>query len=81
MIAKSISSTTAQNNFGRVLDDITHYNTRYIIARRGIPQAIILNFDDFIHLLNDDAERQQMGNLLHELRPEYELGQVVNPKE
>ena len=45
MITKSISSTTAQNNFGRVLDDVTHHNTRYIVARRGIPQAIILNFD------------------------------------
>ena len=80
MITKSISSTTAQNNFGRVLDDVTHHNTRYIVARRGVPQAIILNFDDFMHLLNDDTERQQMGNLLNDLRPEYELGQVVSPK-
>jgi len=79
MTTRSISSTEAQNNFGRVLDDITHNRTRYVVKRRGVPQAIILSFDDFAYLLNDDEERQQMSNVLREIRPEYHLGQVIAP--
>jgi PHD/YefM family antitoxin component YafN of YafNO toxin-antitoxin module len=77
MTTKSISSTKAQNNFGRVLDDIARNHTRYIVERRGIPQVIILSFDDFAHVLSDEHERQQMNVVLRELRPEYQLGQVV----
>lgn len=77
MIAKRISSTQAQNNFGQVLDDVTQNRTRYIIERRGVPQVIILSFDDFAHVLDDESERQQMDAILRELRPEYHLGQVI----
>jgi prevent-host-death family protein len=79
MITKRISSTQAQNNFGRVLDDVTRNRTRYIIERRGVPQVIILSFDDFAHVLDDESERQQMDAIIRELRPEYHLGQVVAP--
>ena len=77
MVAKSISSTKAQNNFGRVLDDITQNHTRYIVERRGIPQVIILSFDDFADVLNNKHEREQMHAVLRELRPKYQLGQVL----
>ena len=77
MTTKSISSTKAQNNFGRVIDDATHHQTRYIVERRGVPQVVILSFDDFKRLLNDENERQLMGNILKELSPDYELGQLV----
>ena len=79
MATKSINSTEAQNNFGRVLDDVTHHHTRYIVKRRGIPQVIILSFDDFSHVLDDEQERQQMNSVLKELRPKYRLGQIVAP--
>ena len=79
MATKSISSTEAQNNFGRVLDDITHHHTRYVVERRGIPQVIILSFDDFSQVLDDEQERRQMNFVLKELRPEYRLGQIVEP--
>jgi PHD/YefM family antitoxin component YafN of YafNO toxin-antitoxin module len=77
MSTKKISSTLAQNNFGQVLDDITRNHTRYIIERRGVPQVLILSFDDFAHVLDDENERQQMDAILKELRPEYGLGQVI----
>jgi prevent-host-death family protein len=77
MNTKRISSTQAQNNFGQVLDDVTHNRTRYIIERRGIPQVIILSFDDFAHVLDNESERQQIDAILRELRPEYHLGQVI----
>ncbi len=80
MITKSIASTQAQNNFGQVLDDITHNHTRYIVERRGTPQAVILSFEDFSRVLNDAKERQQIDSIIRELRPEYGLGQVVKLK-
>jgi len=79
MATKSISSTEAQNNFGRVLDDVTRNRTRYVIERRGIPQAIVLSFDDLAQVLSDEGERKKIGAVLKELRPEYRLGQVVDP--
>jgi prevent-host-death family protein len=78
MITKSISSTLAQNNFGQVLDDVTRNHTRYVVERRGVPQAIVLSFDDFAYLLSDANERRQMDAVIKELRPEYKLGQVLN---
>jgi prevent-host-death family protein len=79
MATKSISSTQAQNNFGQVLDEVTRNHTRYVVERRGIPQAIVLSFDDFAYLLSDANERRQMDAVIKELRPEYKLGQILNP--
>jgi prevent-host-death family protein len=76
---KSISSTEAQNNFGQVMNDITQNQTRYIIERRGSPQAVILSFDDFSRIVNDELERQNVNALLREVRPTYELGRVIEP--
>jgi prevent-host-death family protein len=78
MAIKSISSTQAQNNFGQVLDDVTCNHTRYVVERRGVPQAIVLSFDDFAYLLSDANERRQMDAVIKELRPEYKLGQVLD---
>lgn len=77
---KSVSSTQAQNNFGQVLDDVTLNHTRYIVERRGTPNAVILSFDDFAKILNDAKERQEMGSIIRELQPEYGVGQVVSLK-
>jgi prevent-host-death family protein len=79
MSTKRISSTKAQNNFGRVLDDVTHHRTRYIVERRGTPQVIILSFDDLDALLHDEHAGRQMRAVLRELRPAYQLGQVLDP--
>ncbi len=77
MTTKTIGSTQAQNNFGQVLDDVNHNHTRYIIERRGIPQAIIINLDDLASLLADQNERQQMSRIVSEVRPQYRLGRVL----
>jgi PHD/YefM family antitoxin component YafN of YafNO toxin-antitoxin module len=77
MTIKSIGSTEAQNNFGRVLDDVTLNRARYIVKRRGVPQVIILSFDDFDYVLRDDSERRRMGSVLRDLRPQYRIGEVV----
>ena len=81
MRTKTIGSTEAQNNFGQVLDDVTHKHSRYIVKRRGIPQAVIMSFDDFNDLLNNESKRQQMGSVLKEFQSEYNIGQVVVTEE
>ncbi len=78
MATKNISSTQVQNNFGQVLDDVTQNRTRYIVERRGVPQAIIVSFDDFASILDDESKRRQMDAILRELRPEYRLGQILD---
>ena len=74
---KSISSTEAQNKFGQVMNDVTQNQTRYVVERRGNPQAIILSFDDFTRILNDKTEREHMDTILKEVRPVYELGRMI----
>ncbi|MBN1485362.1 MAG: type II toxin-antitoxin system Phd/YefM family antitoxin [Chloroflexia bacterium] len=77
MATKSISSTKAQNNFGRVLDDVTQNHTRYIVERRGLPQVMILSVGDLNDLLGNEAERERIHKVLRELGPEYQLGRVL----
>jgi hypothetical protein len=37
---------------------VTHKHTRYIVRRRGTAQAVVISFDDFLHLLRHEAERE-----------------------
>ena len=79
MTTKTIPSTEAQNNFGRILDDVIQNDTRYVIKRRNISQAILLNLPDFERLLAaSENERKQMGNVIRELSPVYNLGETIN---
>lgn len=78
MKTKSIASTEAQNNFGRVLTDITINHTRYVIRRHDSPQVIMLSLKDFELLLVDQGEQKKMKNLLQELAPTYKLGEIVS---
>ena len=77
MATKTISSTEAQNNFGRVLDDVTQNHSRYVVERRGMPQVVILSCVDFIDVLGNEDERQRMHTVLKELSPRYQLGMVL----
>jgi prevent-host-death family protein len=79
MTTKTIPSTKAQNNFGRILDDVIQNGTRYVIKRRNTPQAILLSLPDFERLLvASEGERKEMGNVIRELSPVYNLGETVN---
>jgi len=78
MGTKLIASTEAQNNFGRVLDDVVQNNTRYIVRRRNTPQAVILSVTDFENILaGDAADRQKLEKMLRELSPVYALGESI----
>lgn len=75
MRTKLIASTDAQNNFGRILDDVVQNSTRYIIQRRSTSQAIILSMADLESiLLASEHDRQELGKVIRELSPTYSLG-------
>lgn len=78
MTTKTISSTEAQNNFGRILDDVVQNEVRYIVQRRNTSQVIILGLADFERLLvANENERREIGNMIRELSPIYDLGEAV----
>jgi prevent-host-death family protein len=79
MTTKIISSTEAQNNFGRILDDVVQNDARYIIRRRSASQVIVLGLADFEQLLAaNEGERQEIGNVIRELSPVYNLGNAID---
>lgn len=78
MSIKTISSTEAQNNFGRILDDVTQNAVRYVIRRRNSPQAVLLSLVELERLLSaTDSERSDIGKVIRELSPVYDLGEVI----
>jgi prevent-host-death family protein len=78
---KLIASTEAQNNFGRILDDVVQNGTRYVVQRRNSSQAIILSLADFESiLLAAETERKRLGSTLKELSPVYSLGEQIDDR-
>lgn len=78
MKTRLVASTEAQNNFGRVLDDVVQNGTRYIIRRRNTSQAILLSIADFESLLSgDETERHKLEKVVRELSPSYSIGDSI----
>ncbi|MBN1579109.1 MAG: type II toxin-antitoxin system Phd/YefM family antitoxin [Anaerolineae bacterium] len=77
MATRTISSTSAQNHFGQILDDVIQNRTRYVIKRRGVPQAVVLSLSDLEQLLADEQQRSQMVSVVRELGPVYDLGETL----
>lgn len=79
MKTKLIASTEAQNNFGRILDDVVQNGTRYVIRRRNASQAIILSIGDLESLLaGDEIERNKLEKVIRELTPVYSIGESIS---
>lgn len=47
MPTKTISSTAAQNNFGRILDDVIQNSSRYIIKLHPFAKSVVIHADCF----------------------------------
>lgn len=78
MGTKLIASTEAQNNFGRILDDVVQNGTRYVIQRRNTSQAVILSMADLESiLLATENDRQELGRVIRELSPIYSFGSSI----
>lgn len=76
-ISKTIASTEVQNNFGLILTDVVQNNTRYIVKRHNLPQAIILSLADFEQLLTNQTEQGRMAQMVRELAPAYKIGEAI----
>ena len=72
MIIRTINSTEAQNNFGRLLDDVVEQDTCYLIQRFGKAKAAIIPLDDFRRLVGQGSEAARR---LREASAGYSLGQ------
>lgn len=82
MKTKLIASTEAQNNFGRVLDDVVQNSTRYIVRRRNTSQAIIMSVADLERILaGDEGERNKLERIIRETRPTYSIGAAIAEEE
>jgi PHD/YefM family antitoxin component YafN of YafNO toxin-antitoxin module len=81
MKTKAIASTEAQNNFGRILNDVIQHHTRYVIKRHDLPQAIVLSLVDLEKLLTNVTERSKMVNIIRDITPIYNLGESISPDE
>lgn len=77
MSTKTISSTDAQNNFGRILDDVIQNNTRYILKRRSSPKVIVLSLHDFQNIINNQDDQKRLTRLINEMSPSYEFGETI----
>ena len=44
-----ISALTARTQFGQILRRVKQKNERFLVGRRGEPQAIIIGIDDYIN--------------------------------
>jgi PHD/YefM family antitoxin component YafN of YafNO toxin-antitoxin module len=81
MSTRLIASTEAQNNFGRILDDVIVNSTRYVVQRRNTAQAIILSLNDFESILaGADAERVRLQTTIKEVSPNYTLGAAIKAR-
>ncbi len=78
MATRTIDSTEAQNNFGRIIDDAVEHGTRYVVRRRKVAQAIILGLADFERILSNDSEQRKMAIVVRDLAPSYTLGEDID---
>lgn len=78
--AKTIASTEIQNNFGLILTDVLQNDTRYIIKRHNLPQAILLSLADFEQLLVNQQEQDKMAHVIRDLAPAYKIGETIEEK-
>lgn len=78
MRTKTVTSTEAQNNFGRIIDAVVQDHTRFIVKRRNASQVIIMSLSDFSQLLSDASEREKMSSMIRELTPVYNLGETID---
>ena len=55
-MTKIVSAVEARTQFGQLLRRVKKNKERFVIDRRGEPQAIIMNLDDYIDALAPEPE-------------------------
>ncbi|MFC1529563.1 type II toxin-antitoxin system Phd/YefM family antitoxin [Gemmatimonadota bacterium] len=78
MTSKTITSTQAQNNFGQILQEVVQRNTRFIIKRHDVAQAVLISLTDMESLLTEGAHQGPMVDMLREVSPKYLIGEELD---
>lgn len=55
-LGKVVSALTARTQFGQILRRVSQKNERFIVDRRGDPQAIIMSLRDYINTMAPPPE-------------------------
>lgn len=53
-MAEVFSLSEARANFSRIIDRVIYKNEKIIISKRGKKVAVILPFEDFNHIIDDE---------------------------
>lgn len=48
VLARSVSALTARTQFGQILRRVRHNHERFVVDRRGEPQAVILGVEEYL---------------------------------
>lgn len=73
-----IPATQAKTRFGEMIREVATKGTRFIVQKRGVPQAVVISLDDYEDILETEAELRDPEYLasIGESRRQYELGEV-----
>ena len=55
-VTNVVSAVEARTQFGQLLRRVTRNNERFVIDRRGEPQAIIMSLDDYIDAIAPEPD-------------------------
>ena len=77
-MSKTIDATDARVHFGQLLDEIHEKDSTFFVKRRGKVAAVILSPEDYVGLVDINAEIADAGlqNALETSKKEHELGEV-----
>lgn len=55
-MSKVVSALTARTQFGQILRRVKNNNERFVIDRRGEPQAIIMSLPDYVDAIAPEPD-------------------------
>lgn len=81
-LTKKIAATEARNNFGRVLEEVVHEPTIFVVTRLGQPRAVILGVDQYQELIEELETGQELHDpgyidAIAEAREDISLGNTL----
>jgi PHD/YefM family antitoxin component YafN of YafNO toxin-antitoxin module len=77
-IAKTVDANDARVHFGQLLDEVGKKDFTYFIKRRGKLAAVIINPDDYMDILEIEAELNdpEINKALARSEKDFELGEI-----
>ena len=77
MDIRKISSTEAQNNFGKLLSTTTNDQIVFVIERRGASEVALISISGLVALLGNKAIRESVLDTLKKIKSSDTIGQSI----